>query len=460
MAKKHHLSVYKLFLFFFFFSVLTKAQSWGTRVFEQVETKYQIYKTNYAYTDTMFLVTDIRADSIAKTINSFNIQNLSVLRAYDGTDYLTDEPVIFFVHGGGWTDGYASQYDFVSIPFTGEKGWTVVNVDYRLTSDSVFVADENCPDRFNCSGPNRKKAAWYPDNINDIGYAFEWTLENIEKYGGDTSKIFLFGHSAGAHLVALFAVHPKFRNLNRHVKGVVCLSGGYEIKTLSKLIFEEAIELTFRGGYENNDAELDEASPISYVYPENIIPPFYLLHCQFDLPSLPQQKILYHDKLTSYNFDTAQDFILNYNHISEIVAFQSPDSLPTQLVVNYIEKKIKTLGTEQATGLSPSKFELKQNFPNPVSSSKNPVTTIKYSIASFVENKANNGKVNYSQNESFVSLKVFDLFGRKVATLVNGYQNSGSYIVKFDTREFSNGVYFYRLTMGKSSIVRKMIILK
>ncbi len=75
----------------------------------------------------------------------------------------------------------------------------------------------------------------------------------------------------------------------------------------------------------------------------------------------------------------------------------------------------------------PSVFALEQNYPNPF----NPTTTIEYKLKA-------GGKV---------SLKVFDLLGREVASLVNQYQNAGYYSTKFDGKNLSSGIYFYRLTV-------------
>jgi alpha-tubulin suppressor-like RCC1 family protein len=85
-------------------------------------------------------------------------------------------------------------------------------------------------------------------------------------------------------------------------------------------------------------------------------------------------------------------------------------------------------------------YSLEQNYPNPF----NPSTTIKYSIA----------------EEGNVILAVYDLLGREVAVLVNDFQRTGSYEVKFDAGDLSSGVYVYRLeTVGYTSS-KKLVLLK
>jgi hypothetical protein len=87
-----------------------------------------------------------------------------------------------------------------------------------------------------------------------------------------------------------------------------------------------------------------------------------------------------------------------------------------------------------------SNFKLSQNYPNPF----NPTTTIQYEIP----------------NSGLVTLKVYDILGREVKTLVNQHKNSGSYEVNFNAGNFSSGVYFYRLQAGNFIQTKKMILLK
>jgi len=85
-------------------------------------------------------------------------------------------------------------------------------------------------------------------------------------------------------------------------------------------------------------------------------------------------------------------------------------------------------------------FKLEQNFPNPF----NPNTVIRYSIGS----------------HQYVTLKVYDILGNEVATLVNEEKSAGSYEVKFNASTLSSGIYFYRLTIGSFSSAKKMIYLR
>jgi len=95
---------------------------------------------------------------------------------------------------------------------------------------------------------------------------------------------------------------------------------------------------------------------------------------------------------------------------------------------------------EHAQNNIPDQFELQQNYPNPF----NPTTQISYNIP----------------KESFVSLKIYNLMGQEVATLVSGNQTAGMHNVLFEASHLSSGVYMYRLQAGTSVDVKRMLLLK
>lgn len=95
----------------------------------------------------------------------------------------------------------------------------------------------------------------------------------------------------------------------------------------------------------------------------------------------------------------------------------------------------------------PISFRLYQNYPNPF----NPTTKIKYSIP--VGNK-------YFRSLQSVILKIYDILGNEVTTLVNETKAPGNYEIEFDASNLSSGVYFYKLTVGGFRVTRKMMILK
>jgi hypothetical protein len=103
-------------------------------------------------------------------------------------------------------------------------------------------------------------------------------------------------------------------------------------------------------------------------------------------------------------------------------------------------KDIAITSVDDEKEMLPLKFDLAQNYPNPF----NPVTKIRYSLI----------------NSGQITLKIYDLLGREVKTLVNGIKNKGIYEVEFDATNLASGIYFYRLVQNNNSIVKKMMILK
>lgn len=97
-------------------------------------------------------------------------------------------------------------------------------------------------------------------------------------------------------------------------------------------------------------------------------------------------------------------------------------------------------GIKSASKTLPQEFALEQNFPNPF----NPTTTIKYQLPA----------------TTFVSLKIYDVLGREVATLVNEEKEAGYYSEQFNAAKLSSGIYFVRLQSGAKVFLKKMMLLK
>jgi hypothetical protein len=134
----------------------------------------------------------------------------------------------------------------------------------------------------------------------------------------------------------------------------------------------------------------------------------------------------------------------------------TPDSLGTAITLNsgvgsiYVALSRVSGSTENTleksgTGVNenasnPVGFNLSQNYPNPF----NPSTIISFNLP----------------QRSFVTLKIFNLLGKEVSTLINSEKEAGTYNLNFNAEKLSNGVYFYKLTAGNFSSVKKMILMK
>jgi len=97
-------------------------------------------------------------------------------------------------------------------------------------------------------------------------------------------------------------------------------------------------------------------------------------------------------------------------------------------------------GINAANSKTIHSYHLSQNYPNPF----NPSTLIRYQLSV----------------SALVVLKVFDICGREIRTLVNERQNAGSHSVQFNASDLPSGVYFYKIEAGKYQDVKKLLLLK
>ena len=97
-------------------------------------------------------------------------------------------------------------------------------------------------------------------------------------------------------------------------------------------------------------------------------------------------------------------------------------------------------GIEQETNVLPENYVLEQNYPNPF----NPSTVIKFQLP----------------ESGFVTLKIYDMLGREIKTLVNEYKTSGSYSVRFNATGLASGVYLYELQVNNYYAVKKLMLLR
>lgn len=167
-------------------------------------------------------------------------------------------PVLVFIHGGSWRFGDKRMVGEKPEAFT-TAGYVFVSINYRLSPE-----------------------VQHPAHAQDCGKAVAWIHKNIAQYGGDPKRIYVMGHSAGAHLAALIATDETYLkeggcDLNA-VRGAIVLDGGgYDIPTMVN-----SGELFAKGRYERAFGKSKEtwrnASPITHVAKNKKIPPFLLVH--------------------------------------------------------------------------------------------------------------------------------------------------------------------------------------
>lgn len=123
-------------------------------------------------------------------------------------------PVVVFIYGGGWESGERGDYKFVAEALTSE-GFVVVIPDYRFYPDVLF-----------------------PGFMADPAKAVKWVKTHVAEFGGDSEKVFIAGHSAGAQIAAMLTLNPEYLAVEglkpADLRGMIGLAGPYDFLPLKK----------------------------------------------------------------------------------------------------------------------------------------------------------------------------------------------------------------------------------
>lgn len=207
-------------------------------------------------------------------------------------------PVLFFVHGGAWMQGDKNMYMELGNTFAGIYHFTTVVVNYQLSSDPWNAV--------------------HPTHIQDVALAFDWVVTHIAKYGGDPANIFVFGQSAGGHLLSLLATDERYLQPHElgtdQIRKVVSMSGAYALAdlvqwplnplnlTAEEVLMYKTICLNTFEGWEA--ADLNAASPETFIHANQ--PPFLVVSLNesetfHDMPGFRQEAINFTEKIQAMN---------------------------------------------------------------------------------------------------------------------------------------------------------------
>ncbi|NOX54520.1 MAG: alpha/beta hydrolase fold domain-containing protein [Planctomycetes bacterium] len=162
-------------------------------------------------------------------------------------------PVVIYVHGGGWRVG-DKRAVHRKVPFFPDRGYVFVSVNYRLVPQ-VDVATE----------------------AQDVANAIAWVHDHIPQYGGDPTRLFLMGHSAGAHLIALVATNDEF--LKKAGKNLAILRGVIPLDTQAYdlvALMSNRPARVYRTAFGDDRNTWERLSPIHHVRAGKRIPPFLI----------------------------------------------------------------------------------------------------------------------------------------------------------------------------------------
>ena len=160
-------------------------------------------------------------------------------------------PVVIFFYGGRWSGGFRQDYKFVGQALT-QQGFVTVVPDMRHYPKVRF-----------------------PTFVDDAAEAVKWVHDNIEKYGGSSSKLFVMGHQSGAHIAAMLALDPDYLKAaggkRQWLSGMIGLAGPYDFLPLTSSDLRDMF---------GPPDQFDRSQPIQYADGHN--PPMLLMHGEDD----------------------------------------------------------------------------------------------------------------------------------------------------------------------------------
>ncbi|MEZ5930801.1 MAG: alpha/beta hydrolase [Alphaproteobacteria bacterium] len=215
------------------------------------------------------------------------------LDIYIPDDVTSDASVAVFFYGGRWSYGSKADYLFVGQALA-SRGIVAAVVDYRLYPEVRF-----------------------PAFIEDGAKAVGWVKRHIAEHGGHAGRIFLIGHSAGAHIAAMLSLDPTFLAaedvLIDDISGLIGLAGPYDFLPIEDPTVKEIFDVD----------GLAATQPISHVRAQ--APRTLLLTGAKDVTVLPRNSLHLHAALSHHAGGAADLKIYPYiGHVGIVLAFASP----------------------------------------------------------------------------------------------------------------------------------------
>lgn len=221
-----------------------------------------------------------------------------------------NNPVLLFVHGGNWTRGDKKTYSLLGRSFA-KKGVTTVIVGYTLSP-----------------------TANYDQMAMQVAKAVEWTSANITNYKGDPNQIFLTGHSAGGHLVALVGTNPKYLRDKSMVKGIILNDAfGLDMKGYFEK-FPPTDENNYLATWGNNPENWRNGSPIYFL--DSNDPHFMIYVGKKTYEVITTSNDSFINQLHKYQPDV-QPIILNKKHIPMVLQYFFPGNERVNEIRNFMQ---------------------------------------------------------------------------------------------------------------------------
>lgn len=202
-------------------------------------------------------------------------------------------PLVIFFYGGSWDSGDRVGYKFVAEALT-SKGYVTVIPDYRVYPEVKF-----------------------PEFLYDAAKAVKWAKLHASDYGADPDRLFLVGHSAGAHIAAMLALDEQYlasENMKPgDLQGVVGLAGPYDFLPLKSARLKDIF---------GPDDEHWKSQPINFVSEEN--PPMLLLVGLQDATVWPRNSYRLFEEIKNAGGTVLLEEFPDYGHIDMVVRLAKP----------------------------------------------------------------------------------------------------------------------------------------
>lgn len=203
-------------------------------------------------------------------------------------------PVVVFLYGGSWRRGDRASYRFVGHRLA-RQGMVAIVADYRTAPRAVF-----------------------PGFVEDAASAVAWAKRHAGEHGGDPTRVFLAGHSAGAQIAALIGTDARYLAAHgltpRDLAGVIGLSGPYDFGI---------------AGYEDvfgPPAQWPLTQPVNFVDGDE--PPFLLIHGTADSVVEPVDSRILADRLRAAGSRAELVWLPEAGHLEPLAALRDPDRQP------------------------------------------------------------------------------------------------------------------------------------
>ncbi|MEE4185611.1 MAG: alpha/beta hydrolase [Gammaproteobacteria bacterium] len=199
-------------------------------------------------------------------------------------------PVVVFLHGGGWQDGTRASYKFVASGLT-DRGFMVVIPDMRMFP-----------------------AVTFPTFVEDAAAAISWTFANISRFGGDPRRVFVLGHSSGAHVAALLNYDERYLALHepqQRLCGMIGLAGPYDFLPLVSPTLKKVFPDDLRY----------QSQPINFV--DGTEAPALLLHGMQDRTVKPRNSAALNEQVASAGGNSRFILYDDSKHAALVLALSS-----------------------------------------------------------------------------------------------------------------------------------------